>query len=252
MESWFKEDVLNGYTVLVIGASTESGPAVCRVLAQHGARVAFTYLKNIEAAHHLQTELQSLGCESKPYPFDLFSMDQVWRLPQQVSEEFGRLDILVNLGGPPPVYTDLHELKETEFDAMMDTHFKANFFLSLKMARLMEQGSGGVVVNVSATSSMKCDHSVYGLAKACQREMTGFLAQTFAPKVRFVTLVPGLIGNNEVDATLREKRAQISPLKRVVTAKELGQLVVMACSPAFTSITGTSLLADAGFSLLHP
>ena len=92
MNSWFKEDALAGNTALVIGASTESGPAICRLLACHGAMVAFTYLKNVDAASQLEAELLHLGRESRSYPLNLFAMDQVRQLPRRVLEEFGRLE----------------------------------------------------------------------------------------------------------------------------------------------------------------
>jgi len=250
MESWFKSNVLADKTALVIGGSSESGPIVCKILNGHGAKVAFTYYKNETRAREIEKELSEKQ-RSKAYSFNLLDMTQVFGLLPEIERDFGRIDILVNLGGPPPIYTDFHVLNENEFDRMMDSHFKGCFFLSLEAAKRMESSGGGVIVNISATSSMKYSHSVYGLAKACVKEMTRFLAYTFAPSVRILTIVPGLIDNKEVDLDLRNARAEASPLKRNVTAEEIAQLVITATSPSFTSITGESVIADAGFYLLH-
>ena len=250
MESWFKSNVLADKTALVIGGSSESGPAVCRILSKHGAKVPFTYHKNETHARDIEKELAE-NHESKAYPFDLLDMAQVFGLLPEIERDFGRIDILVNLGGPPPVHTDLRELSEKDFDRMMDSHFKGCFFLALEAAKRMESGRGGLIVNVSATSSMKYSHSAYGLAKACVTEMTRFLAYSFAPTVRILTLIPGLIDIKEVDLDLRNARAEASPLKRNVTPEEIAQLVIATASPAFTSITGESIVADAGFWLLH-
>ena len=65
------------------------------------------------------------------------------------------------------------------------------------------------------------------------------------------TLIPGLIDLEETDQKLRNERAQNSPLHRIVTPAELGLLCVALCSPAFASVTGEALLADAGFWLKH-
>lgn len=250
MESWFRTDALAEKTALVIGGSSESGPVVCKILNGHGAKVAFTYYKNETHAREIEKELSEKQ-KSKAYPFDLLDMAQVFGLLPEVERNFGRIDILVNLGGPPPVYTDLRELSEEDFDKMMDSHFKGCFFLALEAAKRMESGRGGLIVNVSATSSMKYSHNAYGLAKACVTEMTRFLAYTFAPSVRILTLIPGLIDIEEVDSDLKKARAVASPLKRNVTPEEIAQLVIAAASPAFTSITGESIVADAGFWLLH-
>lgn len=252
MKSWFKEDVLAGKTALVIGGSSESGPAVCKVLAEHGANVAFTYLHRQQEAKDLAKQLTTKDNKIQYYQFDLFSMEAVHKLPTLVYKEFGKLDLLVNLGGPPPIYTNLHTITEEDFDTMLDSHFKGNFFLSLEAAKIMEKNAGGIVVNISATSSLKSDHSVYGLAKACQNEMTGFLANTFAPQVKFLTIIPGLLDNEDVDKELRNSRAKASPLKRNVSAEEIGNLIISACSTAFLSITGQTIVADGGFFMLHP
>src|SRR5665648_533195 len=120
MESWFKSNVLTDKTALVIGGSSESGPVVCKILNGHGAKVAFTYYKNETHAREIEKEL-SENQKSKAYSFDLLDMTQVFGLLPEIERDFGRIDILINLGGPPPIYTDFHVLNENEFDRMMDS-----------------------------------------------------------------------------------------------------------------------------------
>lgn len=252
MKTWFKSDVLKGKTALVIGGSSESGPVVCQTLVEHGANLAFTYLTRQEEAETLATELRGSSAKVQAIQFDLFDVDSLPQLVKSVAEDFGSLDIMVLLGGPAPIYTNLREITVADFDTMIDSHFKANFLLSIEAAKIMEQAQGGVVINVSATSCMKYSHSLYGLTKACQREATGFLASTFAPSVRFVTLIPGLIELEETDKQLRIDRREMSPLKKIISVEEIAQLIITACSPAFANVTGQSLIADGGFFMLHP
>ena len=115
----------------------------------------------------------------------------------------------------------------------------------------MEQNGGGLIVNISATSRTKYSHSVYGLAKACVISMTRFLAYAYAPRVRVLSITPGMIDIREVDAEMRKTRAENSPLQRIITPEEIGLLVVAAASPAFQSVTGEDLISDGGFWLLH-
>ena len=241
MKSWFKADVLDGKTAFVVGGSSESGPAVCRVLSDHGARVAFTYKKQKEKARSLEEEL-TLRNKAKAYQFDLLDIVQVFDLIPKVVQDFDKLDVLVNLGGPAPVYSDLRDIGKDDFDRMIDSHFKGYFFLAREAGVHMESFEGGVIVNVSATSSKKYSHGAYGLAKACVPEMTKFLAYTFAPTVRIYTLIPGLIDIEEVNPELRTKRAKDSPLKRNVTPEELSQLIISVCSPSFQSVTVEKIL----------
>jgi 3-oxoacyl-[acyl-carrier protein] reductase len=247
----FRKDLLKGKVALVVGGSSESGPVVCQVLARYGADVALTYRSKEAKADQVAHECGQHGVRARAFHLDLLALDQVTDLASRVVEALGRLDILVNLGGPPSVYTSIRELDEAGYDRMLDSHLKGCFFLAREAALYMENHDGGTIVNVSATSSLKYSHSAYGLVKACVNEMTRFLAYTFAPKVRIINLIPGMIEIEETDAKLRETRAQESPLKTIVTPEELGLLVVAAASPAFRNVTGESLLADGGFWLLH-
>ena len=248
----FKADALQGKVALVIGGSSESGPKVCEVLARHGADVALSFHTREKRAAEVAARCRSYKVRSQAFRFDLLHQDEVMQLVPDILSVFGRLDILINLGGPPPVYTNLRDIDEAGFDLMMNGHVKGCFFLAREAGKHMEQQGSGLIVNVSATSSLKYSHAAYGFAKACVNEMTRFLAYTFSPQVRVINLIPGMIDLEETASTLREERAERSPLKRIVSPEEIGLLIVAASSPAFQSVTGESLLADGGFWLLHP
>jgi len=247
----FDKDTLKGKVSLVIGGSSESGPGVCEVLARHGSDLALTYRSNRTAAEAVAARAREHGVRARCFCLDLLSMEQTRGLVTKVTQAMGRLDILVSLGGPAPVFTDFRQLSEQEFDCMLDSHFKACFFLARDAACHMERHGGGLIVNVSATSSMKYSHAAYGLAKACVTQMIAFLASTFAPAVRVISLIPGLIEIDETPADLRRQRAEESPLKRNVTPEELGLMVVAAAGEAFRSVSRASILMDGGFWLLH-
>ncbi len=247
----FDKELLSKKVALVVGGSSESGPAVCSTLANYGAEVAITYNNNRPGAEEVAERCRARGGNSAVFQFDLSETESFPGLISETVNSLGGFDILVNLGGPPPVYTDLRSLSISEFDLMMDTHFKGYFFLAREAASWMEKHEGGLVVNISATSSMKYSHSVYGLAKACVNDMSRFLAFAYAPKVRVLSIIPGMIDIQEVEADLRKTRADDSPLKRIITPEEIGLLVVAAASPAFRSVTGESLISDGGFWLLH-
>ena len=247
----FDKELLSGKVALVVGGSSESGPAVCSTLSSYGADVALTYKSNRPGAEQVAERCRAQGAKTALFQFDLSETQSFPDLVNGTVNSLGGLDILVNLGGPSPVYSDFRSLSISQFDLMMNTHFKGYFFLARDAANWMEKHEGGLVVNISATSSMKYSHSVYGLAKACVNDMSRFLALTYAPTVRVLSIIPGMIDIQEVDEDLRKTRAENSPLKRIITPEEIGLLVVAAASPAFQSVTGDSLISDGGFWLLH-
>lgn len=252
----FTRDVLQGKVALVVGGSANSGPAICEVLARHGADVALTYRTHKDEAGQVAKRCRQAGghewrVRAETFPFDLLEMEQVHGLVPAVVGALGRLDILLNLGGPY-LDTSLRDLSPGEFDIMMDGHVKGCFFLAREAAKHMEASGGGLVVNISALSSLKYGSGIYGLVKACVNEMTRFLAHTFAPEVRVINLIPGLIELPDSTAETVARYAEQAPLKRLVTPEQLALLVIAAASPAFQSITGESLIADAGSWMLHP
>lgn len=237
---------------LVVGGASETGPNLCETLAGFGAHVALTYLHKKREAELVAERCRALGVRSEAREFNLLNTPSAASLVAGTVATFGGLDLLVNLGGPAPIFTDFREITEGEYDLMMDAHVKGYFFLAREAARHMEKAGGGVIVNVSATSSVKYSHGAYGLAKACVNEMTRFLAYAFAPLVRVFTVIPGLIDLEETDPALRRERAAKSPLRRIVTPRELGELIEAMSSPAFQTVTGESIVVDGGFWLLHP
>jgi|LSQX01.1.fsa_nt_gb 7-alpha-hydroxysteroid dehydrogenase len=250
MRSWFKNNVLKNKTALVIGGSSESGPTICNILFEHGANVAFTYYTNEAYAHKIEKTLKEKR-NAKAYFLDILNIEEVLKLIPKVCNDFEKLDILINLGGPPPIYKSFRDLEEKDFDKMVNSFFKSYFFLSLEAAKHMELTKGGIIINISATSILKYSHSVYGLAKTCQTIMGKFIAHTFAPTIRVITIIPGLIDLEGTEKKLKQERAKMSPLKRNVSPEEIAQIIISVCSPAFSSTTGESIIADGGFHLLH-
>jgi NAD(P)-dependent dehydrogenase (short-subunit alcohol dehydrogenase family) len=245
----FRKELLTGKTALVIGASSESGPDICSTLAAYGANLAFTYNSDVSGADSLSESL--LPTIAKSFKYDLFDRGAEISLLQKVLDEFGKIDLLVNLGGPPPIFTDFYHLTNDEFDVMINSHFRGYFFLALETAKKMAEGAGGIIINISATSSRKYDHVAYGLAKACTNEATKFLARAFAPKVRVYTIIPGLIEQPGTDLALAKKRAETVPLGRNVSPGNIGDLIVALTSSAFTCVTGESIIIDGGGWLLN-
>jgi len=246
----FDKELLKGKVALVVGGSTGTGPEIARAFAEVSASVAITYHEHPEEAEKVVRTVEGKGLKAKAYRFDLLDSQAVRTLPKQVADDLGRLDFLVLCAGAGG-FGDVKELDEETWDWAMNGNAKASFFLARNAALVMEKGDGGCIITFSATSALKYGHAFYGLAKAGVIQMTRFLAHTFAPKVTVNCLVPGLIDLETTETNLRAERAKNSPLQRIVTPRELALLCVTMCSPAFDSVTGEALIADAGFWLKH-
>src|SRR5438552_692285 len=88
-----------GRTALVTGGSRGIGRAIVQSLAQAGARVAFVYQSNAQAAEQLVAELASKGHSVTAHQADVRNKEVADKIVQQVVESWGKLDILVNNAG---------------------------------------------------------------------------------------------------------------------------------------------------------
>src|SRR5688572_23075473 len=88
-----------GKTALVTGGSRGIGRACVRALAAGGAKVAFVYHGNREAADAVAAELAAAGHDVHPIQADVTDFDRAETLVEELIQDWGRLDILVNSAG---------------------------------------------------------------------------------------------------------------------------------------------------------
>src|SRR4029079_1244092 len=121
------------------------------------------------------------------------------------------------------------------WDQVMAVNLKAPYLLAQKVAPAMERLGWGRVVDLGAPSGFVRTHSVYGLAKAALLHLTESLALELAPAITVNAVVPSQIASPRTDKMPLYKAAAIAgtPLKRLVTQREIADMVALVCSPAF-------------------
>ena len=92
-------NLLQNKTAVITGGSRGIGKGIVEVFAKQGANVAFTYNSSAEAAEALAEELSHLGVKVRAYKSNAASFDQSQELVDQVLEDFGSIDILINCMG---------------------------------------------------------------------------------------------------------------------------------------------------------
>jgi NAD(P)-dependent dehydrogenase (short-subunit alcohol dehydrogenase family) len=242
---------LDGKIALVTGAGRGIGRAVALALADAGAEL----LLNSRTPRELEAvaaEIAAAGGRARPLPFDVTdsaaSRDAIAALP--------RLDILVNNAGinRPQAFLDVDE---ATLDQLVALNVKAPFVVAQAAARHMVRDGFGVVVNM--TSQMghvgsERDRTVYVMTKHAIEGLTKAMAVELAPKgVRVVSIAPTFIDTPLTapffaSPEFREWVLRRVPLGRVGTVEEVAYAVVFLASPAAGLVTGSSLLADGGWT----
>src|SRR5690606_32801372 len=91
--------LLSGKTAIITGASRGIGRGIAEVFAQQGANVAFTFSSSVEAANELENELKKHGVKAKGYQSNAADFEAAQKLVEEVLEDFGQVDVLINNAG---------------------------------------------------------------------------------------------------------------------------------------------------------
>ena len=168
------------------------------------------------------------------------------QLVDEVADQLGRLDVLVNNAGIT-VSKPALELTADDFDAVFSVDVRAAFLASLAAARAMGE-RGGVIVNITSVHEHvpRPGFALYAPAKAALGMLTRSLSIELAPSIRVVSVAPGAISverNVEAD----ELRPEI-PLQRPGRPEEVASLVSWLVSEEAEYATGASFLLDGGMA----
>ncbi len=247
------EQFLEGRRALVTASSRNLGAAIARALAAHGASVCIQYHASWEAASRLVDELSAAtGRRHVAVAGDMSRPDSVAGAAAEAERLLGGgIDVLVNNAGPFSM-TPYASLPEAEWDAIWNTNVKAAFVASQHLARGMRERGWGRIVNISAGSAYLRNHSIYALAKNALIFLTEQLALELGPAITVNAVAPGQIAESavdiaEYDPTFVERAVRHTPAGRLVTRREVAELVALFCSPAFDMVTGVTLPVDGGW-----
>ena len=137
---------LNNKIVLITGAGRGMGQALAEAFAAQGASVAANDINPI-GLETTVARIQAAGGRVNDYAFDLTKLLPIVALIQQVLDDFGRIDILVNADFVRPA-DPIFEMDEWDFHRTLDVNLTGPFFLTQRAGRMMQQQGGGVILNV--------------------------------------------------------------------------------------------------------
>jgi NAD(P)-dependent dehydrogenase (short-subunit alcohol dehydrogenase family) len=250
---------LKNKVAIVTGGALGLGKAQCVRLAQEGAKVAVTDLREKEGrdvAEHIAAE----GGEAKFWPLDVADEQQVEQTIRAVVEHFGRLDVLVNNAGITGADKPTDQLTVEEWEQVMAVNVRGPFLCTKHAIGPMRRAGGGSIVNLSSIYGIVSapDVPAYHASKGAVRLMTKTDALLYASdRIRVNSVHPGFIwtpmvehyaqGKDEPVEQLREKLESLHPLG---TGEEddIAWAVVFLASDESKWMTGSELVVDGGYT----
>ncbi|MBE1296572.1 MAG: glucose 1-dehydrogenase [Rhodobacteraceae bacterium] len=235
-------------TDLITGGARGIGLATAKGLVEMGWNVAILDrdVEALEAAgQEVETVTQIAADVSRP--------EDVARAVAEITEDFGRLDGLVNNAG----VADFGPIRETTFERwrrVMETNLDGPFLMTQAFTDLLAADGGGAVVNITSISGLRAStlRVAYGTSKAALAQLTLQQAAELGEiGIRVNAVAPGPVATKlamavhspEIIAAYHDAL----PLNRYGKEEEIAAAINFLLSDKASFITGQILAADGGF-----
>jgi 3-oxoacyl-[acyl-carrier protein] reductase len=253
---------LRGKVAIVGGASKGLGRACAEVLAAEGATVALCSRSRPDLEKAAQEIRDTTGADVVAFPGDLDRPEVVRDLVATTVSRFGRLDILVNNSGGPPL-ARAHNATEEQWATAVQRSLLFFARMSREAVPHLKRAGAGRIINILASTvfqpipnlalSGATRMGVVAFAKSLADEVgrDGILVNNVCPGS---ILTERMLSNvtsraQELGITVEQalaQRAAETAVGRVGDPKEMAYLVAFLASGKASYITGTTILVDGG------
>jgi len=246
------EIFLNHAIVLVTGASGGIGSTIAELMAEAGAVVIVHYHKSQSAAKKVLDKLN--GSDHIIRKADLTNPLEVQKLMDDVINQFGRLDVLVNNAG---YYEEIDFLNlsyknwQKSWYRTIDINLTGTVNLSFLAARVMKQQGGGKIINITSRGAFRGEPTApaYGAAKAAVNSFGQSFAKALGKDNIFVyTIAPGFVDTKMLENAVNDGREEAmksqSPLNRFAHPEEIARVVLFLASEGTAYLTGCIIDAN--------
>jgi NAD(P)-dependent dehydrogenase (short-subunit alcohol dehydrogenase family) len=231
---------------IVTGGGRGIGRGIAKRLRADGSEVV-VFERDAEAI----ADLQRAGDAFTVLRVDVSSESDVSAAMREVTERFGRLDVLVNNAGiADPHVPDLEQLSLEHWLRILNTNLTGMFLCTKHALPLLRRSKRAAIVNLASTRALQSEpHTeAYAASKGGIVALTHALALSLGPAVRVNVVSPGWIDTSGKPESLRPIDHEQHPVGRVGTPEDVAALVAYLVGDEAGFVTGQNFVIDGGMT----
>lgn len=183
-------------TVLVTGASSGFGEAICSLFIQNGQRVIGA-ARRLDKLKALQQELGDLFL---PLQVDVSQTSNIDQALQSIPKDFADIELLVNNAGLALGLEPAHQANFADWLTMIQTNIIGLAYMTHQVLPQMVEKKRGQIINIGSIAGTYPypGGNVYGATKAFVKQFSlNLRADLAGTQVRVTNIEPGLCGDTE-------------------------------------------------------
>lgn len=242
-------------SVLITGATANTGFAIARKFAKEGYAVGITSRDLDQAVTAAEKIAEEFSVPARGYKMELSDVEETKRVFAEFESEFGRLDTFVANAANLGVDFGLMNTDEENYYSITDVNIKGTFFCCQAAADIMKRCGGGAIVTIGSVQALGAvrGRTVYSMTKAAISALVKNMAYELGEYgIRANNIVAGAIHSVRWDVLTEEEKAvrrSRYPVGRESTEDEIANGVFFLGTDLSSSTTGTDLVIDSGISI---
>ena len=201
----------------------------------------------------IAASIEALNVRAATVALDVSETEKIPRAVEEITEQLGGIDILVNVAGTT-IRQPIEEFTTEEYDSIMDVNFKGTYFMCQAVGKQMMERQEGKIINIAslATAIGLPKITVYSGSKGAVGQFTRSLAVEWAPyNIQVNALAPGFVAT-DINAKswenveFKDWVENRTPAGRVGKSEDMTGTAVFLASAGSNFVTGQVIYVDGG------
>ncbi len=236
-------NLLENKVAVITGAARGIGLSIAEKFANNKAKIAITDIAFSKESEQKVDELRENGIEVKLYKSDVSNFEKCQETLQQIINDFGQVDVLVNNAGITRD-TLLMRMNEEQWDSVLTVNLKSVFNMTKAVLRVMMKQRKGSIVNMSSVVGVSgnAGQSNYSASKAGMIGFTKSVAKELGSRnIRANAIAPGFIETKmteQLSEDVRNEWIKTIPLKRGGQPEDVANVALFLASDLSAYVSG--------------